>query len=302
MKKMQHIPVLASDVIDVLRPGIGERFVDFTVGYGGHAKRLLEAVGKSGYGYLFDQDDQAIAYLQEKFRGVNNVSIEQANFGELDWENDIPTVDMMLADLGVSSPQLDQPERGFSFQTDGPLDMRMDTTKSLSAADIVNIYREPELADLIYRYGEERRSRQIAKAIVTTRADKPIQTTTELADIVRSVVRKSPKSKIDPATRTFQALRIAVNDELGALESLLEHFTSKLAPGGRLAIISFHSLEDRMVKRAFKKLTAPKLNNFGQVASTPEYKLVTKKPIMANESDKNPRARTGKLRAVEKIK
>ncbi len=177
--------------------------------------------------------------------------------------------------------------------------MRMNPEQEVTAAEIVNEYSEREIADILYQYGEERRSRAIAKAIVTARAPKPIQTTTELAEIVRTVIPYA--GKIHPATRTFQALRIAVNDELGALQSLLKHFSAKLAPGGRLAIISFHSLEDRLVKQCFRQLTTPEINEFGHVASSPQFRLVTKKPIVASPNDTNPRARTGKLRAVEKI-
>ncbi|MBI2797823.1 16S rRNA (cytosine(1402)-N(4))-methyltransferase RsmH [Candidatus Saccharibacteria bacterium] len=298
MKKMQHIPVLLGEVLEVLKPKAGNRFADFTAGYGGHSTKLLKAVGKHGFGYLFDQDPAAIQHLAQQLKDHQNVVIKQANFGDLDWVNDLPTVDIMLVDLGVSSPQLDTPRRGFSFRQDGPLDMRMDTQQSLTAAEIVNTYRERELADLIYCYGEERRSRQIAKAVVEARTEAPIETTLQLADIVHAVM---PKGKIDSATRTFQALRIAVNDEIGALESFLQNFPAKLAPGGRIAIVSFHSLEDRLVKQTFKILSTPTQDQFGQVASKPQFKLVTKKPIVVNEYDLNPRARSGKLRAVEKI-
>lgn len=292
-----HIPVLLHQVVEVLQPKVGEVFADVTAGYGGHSSALLHAVGVSGHAYLFDQDPQAIQALKEQFGSQQNITIAQANFADIL----LPVqVDMVLADLGVSSPQLDRAERGFSFSSDGPLDMRMNSSQEFSAYQIVNTYSQTALADIIYQYGEERRSRAIAKALVETRKHKPITTTAELADIVAGVVPKT--SKIHPATKTFQALRIATNDELHSLERLLQAAPTWLKPGGRLAVISFHSLEDRMVKQRFAALTAPLRNQNGMIVSDPVFRKVTKKPLQGIDYDKsNPRARSAKLRAVEKI-
>ena len=296
----RHIPVLLGSVESLLNPQVGDCFADLTAGYGGHSEMLLSKVGSNGYGYLFDKDPDAIRALKAKFSNVSNVSIKHADFNNLDWENDMPLVDMILADIGVSSPQIDQPTRGFSFEAEGPLDMRMDTTQEITAEKIVSSYSERDLADILYKYGEERASRKIAKAIVQARVTEPIKTTTQLAEIIKGCIKH--KTKINPATRSFQALRIEVNNELKALEMLLQNGPAKLNKGGRMAVISFHSLEDRMVKQAFKKLATPVYNDFGQVVSEPEYRLVTKKPSKGSEFDKtNPRARSAKLRVVEKI-
>lgn len=299
---MEHQPVLLQSVLEVLAPQEGEVFADLTAGYGGHAAALLDAVGRSGYGYVFDRDAQAIAALEQKFAGQSNVSIKRANFGQSDvWDNDLPSVDMILLDLGVSSPQIDDPSRGFSFRQDGPLDMRMDTSQTLNAATIVNQYSETEIADLIYRFSQDRFSRRIAHAIVAARSQtRPIQTTQQLADIVHRILPRPGKT--DTATKTFQALRIAVNDELEALSQALQQAPAKLKPGGRLAVISFHSLEDRLVKQAFRDLTTPQLNHFGQISQPAPFQLVTKKPIKGEIDSHNPRARSARLRAVAKNK
>lgn len=295
----RHIPVLLDQVLEVLRPRLGEDFVDLTAGYGGHTTDLLRAVGANGHGYLFDRDSEAIKALHDRFKSQNNITIQQANFGSLTTET-IPMVDMIFADVGVSSPQIDNPERGFSFTASGPLDMRMDASQDLSAYDIINAYSESEIADILYIYGEERKSRRIAQNIVSARKVHPITTTQQLAEIIVSSTGKS--GKIHPATRSFQALRIAVNDELGALQHMLDIAPQRLLPGGRIAIISFHSLEDRLVKQAFKALCTPIRDEYGQIVSKPQFTPVTKKPIQGSEFDKtNPRARSAKLRAVEKI-
>jgi len=296
----RHTPVLVSKTIEVLQPQVGERFADVTAGYGGHASELLQAVGTSGYGYLFDKDTEAISALTSEFSACKNVSITQADFGELDWENTMPEVDMILADIGVSSPQIDDPERGFSFSQSGPLDMRMNQSQALTAYDIVNTYSQRDIADILYQYGEERASRKIAQAIVDTRQITPIETTQELAEIITHSTGKS--GKIHPATKSFQALRIAVNGELEALQNALQQMPNRLSLGGRIAIISFHSLEDRLVKQAFKALCTPTRDGFGQIVSPAKFIAVTKKPIKGSEFDvNNPRARSAKLRAVEKI-
>lgn len=295
----RHKPVLLEKVIEVLAPKKGENFVDFTGGWGGHSAALLDAVGDRGNGYIFDQDPAAVAALKQRFIENTNVTVEGANFAEIDLNN-IRNVDIILADLGVSSPQLDEPERGFSFSKTGPLDMRMNPHAEISARDIINEYREDEIANIIYQYGEERLSRRIAAAIVDARNHKEITTTTELAEIIASAVKTT--GRIHPATRTFQALRIAVNNELNALKQLLAVAPTRLSIGGRLAIISFHSLEDRLVKQHFRNLSLPVRDDYGQVVSEPLFKRITKKPIMGSEFDiTNPRARSAKLRAVERI-
>jgi 16S rRNA (cytosine1402-N4)-methyltransferase len=298
----QHIPVLLEQVIDVLAPKPGEIFIDLTAGFGGHSAALLERVGKSGEGVLIDQDPEAVAALNDRFKNDPRVHVKKANFGDLAGL-ELPFADMILADIGVSSVQLDRPERGFSFKSDGPLDMRMDTSQGETAAELIARLPEARLADVIYEYGEERRSRRIAKAIVETRKVSTIDSTAQLAQIVEQAVGHDRKSKIHPATKTFQALRIAVNDELGALTRMLPTATALLKPGGRLAVISFHSLEDRMVKQYFRTITRSEKDQMGQDVSVPKFRLVTKKPIAGlDEKDFNPRARSAKLRAVEYIK
>lgn len=295
----RHIPVLQNSVREVLRPKPGETFIDLTAGFGGHSADLVSAVGAKGQGILLDQDEQAIRALRERFANDANVQVVQENFAHLG-ELSLPKADMILLDIGVSSVQIDEAGRGFSFLKDGPLDMRMDQSSELTAARLVAHLSEQELADTIYRYGEERQSRRIAKAIVDARKVSTIVSTTQLADIVQNAIGR--KGKIHPATRTFQALRIAVNDELGALERVLPAATAQLKPGGRLAVITFHSLEDRIVKHYFKQLVTPLKNVMGQDVSVPQFRLVTKKPINGlDEKDVNPRARSAKLRAVEKI-
>jgi len=297
----RHTPVLLENVIELLQPQKGEKFADLTAGFGGHSEVLLDMVGDNGHGYLFDKDSEAIHALQAEFKTQNNVTITQADFGTIDWQNEMPRVDMILADIGVSSPQIDNADRGFSFSHDGPLDMRMDQNQDLTAFDIVNTYSQADLADILYQYGEERQSRRIARKIVEARKVEPIHTTSQLAEIISHETGKS--GKIHPATKSFQALRIAVNNELESLKSALGEMPASLLPGGRIAIISFHSLEDRLVKQAFKALCTPQKDEFGQIVSNAEFTPVTKKPITGTNFDKtNPRARSAKLRVVEKIK
>lgn len=299
----QHIPVMRESVIDVLKPQIGDVYMDLTAGYGGHAELVLKLIGKSGRAYLFDQDDEAIAALQTKFQNDPRVQIVKNNFASIDWEL-LPKADMILADLGVSSVQLDEAKRGFSFKQNGPLDMRMDTSSKVTAADLVNNADEKVLADIIFKYGEEPKSRRIARAICAEREKQAMKTTQQLADVVRN---QFPKGyyRIDPATKTFQALRIAVNNELEVLEHMLDTAMGALKSGGRMAIISFHSLEDRIIKRKMRDMTKDVCDNItGQALQESEYRLVTKKPIIPapEEIAYNPRARSAKLRAVEKKK
>ncbi len=285
-----HVPVLLEQVLTILDPQEGDSYLDLTAGYGGHAERILERTKSPRQAVLVDRDDKAIAVLTGKF-AEQGVQIIHEDFLSASREliASERQFDVILADLGVSSPHLNSAERGFAISQTGPLDMRMDQTQKLVAADIVNSYTEAQLADIIQRYGEDPKARKIAHLIVQ---DRPFATTTELAYIV---ARAWPgHSKVHPATRTFQALRIAVNDELGLLEKSLPLWTQLLKPGGRLAVISFHSLEDRIVKQTFGELAGDRYDA--------ELRLLTKHPVVASEQEIvfNPRARSAKLRAVAK--
>jgi len=295
----KHIPVLLNQVIEVLKPKQGETFIDMTCGYGGHSQKLLQLVGNSGYGYLIDRDWQAISYLKKLFASKQNVRIIHSNFSQLG-SLGLPKVDMILMDLGVSSAQLDQADRGFSFWQNARLDMRMDRSQKLDAHYVVNNYSQKKLAEIIASYGEETQSRKIARAILAARKIKPIDTTLQLADIISSQVRKS--RKIHPATKTFQAIRIAVNDELNELKTGLEEALKILKPGGRLAVISFHSLEDRIVKTFIQQYSQDIYDIDGKLIRSASLKKVTKKPILGSLVDYHRRARSAKLRAAVKIK
>jgi 16S rRNA (cytosine1402-N4)-methyltransferase len=291
-----HRPVLPTEVVELLRPGRCGLIVDCTVGVGGHAELLLSAAGMEARLIGIDRDEANLREARRRLAAFEGrVRLFQANFadlGEVLREAEEPSVDALLADLGVASTQLDDPQRGFSFQADGPLDMRMDPSSGPSAADLVNERPEAELADLIFELGQERFSRRIARAIVASRKQSAILRTAELSRIVEraipSVARKSRRG-VHPATRTFQALRIAVNDELGSLESLLDALPASLATQARVAMISFHSLEDRRVKRAMASW-----------ASEGRAELLTRKPITATQAEiaGNPRSRSAKLRAL----
>ncbi|HTN75649.1 MAG TPA: 16S rRNA (cytosine(1402)-N(4))-methyltransferase RsmH [Pirellulaceae bacterium] len=285
-----HVPVLPREVLEWLAPRPGETMVDGTLGGCGHTRMLVDAVGMNGQVISFDRDPRAIEEAEKLLKGLP-VKLAEANFCELRAVLDqlgIAGVDGVLLDLGLSSDQLADRERGFSFDSDGPLDLRFNTEEGESAAQLIHRMREEPLANLIYEFGEERLSRRIARRIVEVRRDKPIHTARELADIVRKCVPRSPKDKIDPATRTFQALRIAVNDELGSLDRILRDLPSCLNPGGRAAIISFHSLEDRRVKEAFRGYEG--------------FEILTKKPVVASDQEvaANPRSRSAKLRVARK--
>lgn len=309
-----HKSVLLQEVIRALQPQPGGVYIDATVGAGGHATAILSASAPDGQLFGLDRDESALELAGRHLAGFGDrVHLLQANFDHLSQVAEtyrIPPADGILFDLGVSSMQLERPERGFSFQVDGPLDMRLDQSQGQSAADLVNHLPEVELANLIYRYGEERYSRRIARAIVKAR---PLYRTVELAQIVaraiatpgRKTDRGRAKTRIHPATRTFQALRIAVNDELGALERALPQAIKLLKPGGRLAVISFHSLEDRIVKQTFKQESQDCICPPGQPVCTCQHRatiqLITKRPIIPglSELEENPRARSAKLRVVE---
>ena len=301
-----HVTVLREEAVAALQPAEGRVLVDATLGGGGHTELMLER-GATVWG--IDQDPAARRAARKRLAAhADRLHIVAGNFRnavELLRAEGVESADGILADIGISSPQVDQAERGFSFLAEGPLDMRMNPAAPRSAADIVNTAAESELADILWQYGEERASRAIARRIVQERAKAPITTTTQLAAIIAAVLPR--KGKQHPATRSFQALRIAVNDELGALDALLESGLSLLKSGGRFAIITFHSLEDRAVKRYFDRVTRPEIDRpeWPAPRPNPEYaaRLVTRKPIVASEAElaANPRARSAKLRVIEKL-
>ncbi|GBF79831.1 16S rRNA (cytosine(1402)-N(4))-methyltransferase RsmH [Aphanothece sacrum] len=281
-----HIPVLCQEVIDGLQICPGGHYLDATLGRGGHSRLILSQF-RDVHVTGIDRDQQAIAEAKENLAelGTERLQIWQGNFADYQPKN--TKFEGIIADLGVSSPQLDVPKRGFSFRHDGPLDMRMDQSQSLTAAEIINHWQETALADIFYRYGEERLSRRIARRIVEQR---PFDTTTQLAEaIARVVPAKYRYGRIHPATRVFQGLRIAVNEELSSLERFIEKSPQLLIPGGRIVIISFHSLEDRIVKYGFR--------------DSPLLTIITKKPLISQpeEQEKNPRSRSAKLRVAQKL-
>ncbi|HEX4085108.1 MAG TPA: 16S rRNA (cytosine(1402)-N(4))-methyltransferase RsmH [Chthoniobacteraceae bacterium] len=302
-----HTSVLLKEVVEALAPKPGETFVDCTLGGGGHSEALLEA-GARVIG--LDQDPDALAFAKERRlrRFESQFQPARANFSQLGAVLDgmgIAQVDGILIDLGVSSWQLDTAERGFSFMREGPLDMRMNPEEGATAADLVNTASAPELARIFREYGEEPNARRIATHLVSARLVHPFQTTMQLA---LAVEKASPRrSRVHPATRVFQALRIAVNRELEVLESVLAAAPARLAPGGRMAIISFHSLEDRLVKEFFKLHSMPELDRPEWPAPRPNpdyiFDALTRKPVIAGaeEQQRNPRSRSAKLRAVIKI-
>ncbi len=287
-----HTPVLLQEVLQYLAPERGNTYLDVTAGYGGHAEAVLDRTLQEQGTVLVDRDSQATEHLEQKFAG-RHVTIVQDDFYQASQKllQQNKQFDMILADLGVSSMHLDNPSRGFSFNSEAPLDMRMDNRQSLTAEEIVNTRSEQELTDLLSRYGEEPKARHIARLIVENR---PVHTTQDLAKIVTKAW--PGYSKVHPATRTFQALRIAVNDELGQLERSLPIWLELLASGGRLAVISFHSLEDRIVKQFMLE--------HGGDRYDAHLQLLTKQPVVAgnDENVSNPRARSAKLRAAVKIK
>lgn len=306
----QHIPVLPRQVLELLAPQTGQTYADCTAGRGGHAARIGAAVGPSGTVILNDLDPACLAAAKSSVEAspdAPRVIGFRGNFADLPRKlaTEGLSAHMVLADLGFSSSQMDDPDRGFSFQQEGPLDMRLDPGAGESAADLVNTLPEAELEAIIRDYGEERMARVVARKLVAERERSPIQTTTRLAELIRSVVGVHGSGKIDPATRTFQALRIAVNDELGNLASLLESVergamvrrgASGAAGAGwlsgraRVGIISFHSLEDRLVKRAFQR-----------IADSGLARLLTRKPVTADEDEvgMNRRSRSARLRVIE---
>jgi len=296
MEKPQHVPVLLEETLEYLNVRPGATVCDATLGLGGHSAAIARKLGGAGKLICFDRDAQAMAKAKARLDEVRSelgaempeVRFVPRAFSAIAEEIEPGTLDGLLADFGVSSMQLDEAQRGFSFRADGPLDMRMNADSGITAEQVVNEADEEDLANLIYEFGEERRSRRIARALVRAR---PIRTTAELARVVSAVAPSMKGDKIHPATRTFQALRIRVNDELGEIQSLLKSAESLMKPGGRVALISFHSLEDRLVKDAFN-----------EAKRSGSFEILTKKPIVAKEQEslRNPRSRSAKMRVAEK--
>jgi len=294
MQSVSHEPVMAAEVVELLAPVRGGLFVDCTVGLGGHSRALLEAGADRVVG--LDRDPKALALAREALAAFGDrVELVHADYRELDRvldERGIERVAGTLADLGVSSMQFDAAGRGFSFRRDEPLDMRMDQSRGPSVADLLRQVDETELADVIFQFGEERASRRVARAIVGARREAPIETTGRLAAIVRRAVPHKGHQRIDPATRTFQALRIWVNRELEGLDAFLASVARTLSAGGRLSVMTFHSLEDRIVKHTLRALQAEG-----------GLKVLTKRPVVPTDAEiaRNPRARSAKLRAAERV-
>lgn len=324
MTELTHTPVLLTETLDLLnleanppaarlnekvgQERAGKNIVDGTLGLGGHSLEILKKIGPTGKLMAFDQDEQNLKEARKRLKDYEKqITFVHSNFENIAEEckrhNFQP--DAILLDLGLSSPHLDDPERGFSFQKEGPLDMRFDKSQPLTAEKVVNSYPEKDLADIIFHYGEERRSRLIARAITQARKDSPIKTTTQLAEIIAKTVRG--KARIHPATLTFQALRIYVNRELEVLKNVLESSLKLLKKGGRLVVISYHSLEDRIVKNFFRDQTknciCPKELPVCQCNFKKKLYILTRKPIIPNgiEVSQNPRSRSAKLRAAERL-
>jgi 16S rRNA (cytosine1402-N4)-methyltransferase len=299
MNVSPHIPVMSEEALFWLVREDGRTYLDCTVGYSGHAEKLLEASGPDSRLIGFDRDAVAIAASQERLaRFGDRVLLLHGHFVDLKQHlaaSGIGQVDGILFDLGVSSPQLEEPARGFSFQEDGPLDMRMDQSTSGTAADLINRWPEAQLADAIFQFGEERFSRRIARAIVRARDRHPLARTKELVSVIEGAVPANYRhGRLHCATRTFQAVRIAVNQELDCLEPALRDAVDVLSPGGRICVISFHSLEDRIVKHTFRALSGK---------DDPALVVLTKKPQVSTseELDRNPRSRSAKLRAAQRV-
>ena len=294
-----HVPVLLQQTLGLLAPVPGEVFLDGTAGAGGHAEKIAERVGPTGLLVCADDDPSMLSIASGRLRGFPWVRMVRSDYSDLSRLREVAggrMFDGMLLDLGISSPQLDDPSRGFSFRGDGPLDMRRDPgSGGPSAREILRRSTERELADIFFRFGEERFSRRIARVLVAQRQRERIERTSQLADLVKSAIpRKAWPRTIHPATRVFQALRIAVNRELESLARFLGGFAAHLAPGGRVAVISFHSLEDRMVKVSFRERSA------GAEAT---LRVLTRKPVVPEDTEiaENPRAASAKLRAARNI-
>lgn len=297
-----HIPVLLQETLELLAPAPGEVFLDGTTGAGGHAAEIASRIGPQGLLVCADADPSMLEVARRELGAIPRVRLVHADFADFDTLREAAggrTFDGVLLDLGISSLQLDDPERGFSFREEGPLDMRRDPAGGgATAAELLRDTRERDLADLFYRFGEERFSRRIARAVAERRKRDPIRTTTALAELVSSAIpRRAWPREIHPATRVFQALRIAVNGELSSLAAFLDAVPRHLSPGGRVAVISFHSLEDRLVKSAFRRHAA------GEGKEEATLERLTRKPVVPSEREarENPRARSAKLRAARRL-
>lgn len=320
MSKFEHASVLRSELVDSLNIRSGSLAVDCTAGGGGHTAEILERVGPTGRVLAFDRDRWAIEELERRFKtnlAYGHLEIIQAPFSQLAEELSrrglLGQIDAICADIGVSSPQLDESQRGFSFNKDGPLDMRMDQTQSLSAEVVVNTYAPEDLLRIFREYGEEPQARPIVRALIKHREKKLFSSTLELADLIAKTVHYKERSKKHPATKVFQALRIEVNSELEELKTLLETLPSVLKPCGRAAIISFHSLEDRLVKHAFRKLSEGEkglINRHLPITArelarlqAKQFAIVKPFPVVASEEEQavNPRSRSAKLRVIERL-
>lgn len=300
-----HVPVLFAQVMEGLRVREDGIYLDGTFGRGGHARGVLERLGPNGRLLLMDKDPQAIAFAEQQFGGDRRVAIRRGSFSDLArWEAVAAGVDGILLDIGVSSPQLDQAERGFSFRADGPLDMRMDPDGGPSAAQWLASAGEAEIADVLWRLGEERQSRRIARAIVAQRAQSPITRTAQLAELIARLLGRGD-GRIHPATRSFQAIRIHINRELDELSAGLDAAMARLTPGGRLAVISFHSLEDRLVKRFIQEHSRPPPGNRRLPEAQPFHPelLAIGGAQRADDAELavNPRARSAVLRVAERL-
>ncbi len=292
MNDQKHIPVLENEAVSLLSPKEGDRYLDLTAGYGGHAQKILERIGKQGQATLVDRDSASIEHLREMFRGDKRVQIIHQDFLSASRRllDTGAQFDVILADLGISSPHIDNPSRGFSVKSEGPLDMRMDQQQTKTAADLINTCNLDELTQILRDYGEVKRPKQLAQAILSQR---PYSSTTELASVIELSVPWQ-KKRIHPATLVFQALRIAVNDEIGQLKQGLGVWVELLAPGGKLGVISFHSLEDRLVKQTF--------SHYGGNRYDATLQTVTDRPLKASAEEVvfNPRARSAKLRVTQR--
>ena len=309
--KEKHISVLLEESISSLNLKENSIIVDCTLGYGGHSSNILARI-KKGFLFAFDQDSEAIRHSTDRLNAVGtNFTIIKSNFVHLKEklkEQGVDKVDGVLFDLGVSSPQLDEKERGFSYHEDARLDMRMDKDNPLSAYEVVNNYSKEQLANIFYKYGEDKFSNNIAKKIVEYRQNKKIETTLELVEIIKTAVPMKFRIDKHPARQIFQAIRIEVNNELGVIEPAINQALDLLNVGGRVAVITFHSLEDRLVKNIFKEKCAidPKLKGMPNIPAEylPDFELVVNKAINQSEEEikNNPRARSAKLRVIERIK
>ena len=298
----EHLSVLLNEVVDLMNVRPGGLYVDATFGRGGHSRAILRRLDSQGRLIVIDRDPQAIEPARILAEEDSRVTVAHQRFSKLAdvLGDDESAIDGVLFDLGVSTPQLDESGRGFSFQNDGPLDMRMDPTEPVSAGDWLMSASKKEISDVLWHYGDERRSRQIAHKIVESRRVQALKSTFELAQLVRSCMR-GPRSRIDPATRTFQAIRIHINDELGEVERALLAASSLLAIGGRILVIAFHSIEDRLVKRFFREIDTGSKNEDPSEGKA-LFRVLTKKPCMAGDLERklNPRARSARLRALER--